>query len=176
MHSFFGIPVVRISIPPELASEAALLSYLGMSSRELKKIWWFRGRMYHQFEIAKGKDKTRIISAPDERLKYLQRQIAPLLDQLWQNGYRRARPQPAAARPAQHACAGTSAGGIWGYRASEHARCNDKAVRRSDAGRRLLPCRSRAPWRSTPGLEPEGSEKRVHLRVFMVVRALACRH
>lgn len=81
--SFFGIPVVRIAIPPELASEAALLTYLGVSAKELKKIWWFRGRMYHQFEIAKGNGKSRIINAPDKRLKYLQRKIAPLLDQLY---------------------------------------------------------------------------------------------
>ena len=80
---FFGMPIVRVSVPPELASEAALLTYLGVSAKELKQIWWFRGRMYHQFEIAKGKDKTRIINAPDERLKYLQRQIATLLDQLY---------------------------------------------------------------------------------------------
>jgi S1-C subfamily serine protease len=66
-----------------LVSEAALVAYLGVSAKELKKIWWIRGRMYHQFEIAKGKGKTRIIYAPDERLKYLQRQIAPLLDQLY---------------------------------------------------------------------------------------------
>ena len=70
-------------MPPELASEAALLTYLGVSAKELKKIWWFRGRMYRQLKIPKGKDKTRIINAPDERLKHLQRQIAPLLDQLY---------------------------------------------------------------------------------------------
>ena len=79
----FGIPTPRFKIPAELASESALLAYLGLSSKELKKIWWFRGRMYRQFEIAKGRGKTRIINAPDQRLKYLQRQIAPLLDQLY---------------------------------------------------------------------------------------------
>ena len=68
---------------PELANETALLTYLGISAIELRKIWWFRERMYHQFEILKGKDKTRIISAPDKRLKYLQRKIAPLLDRLY---------------------------------------------------------------------------------------------
>lgn len=81
--SFFGTPVVRVPILPELASEAALLAYLGVSAKELKRIWWFRRRMYHQFEIAKGKGKTRVINAPDERLKYLQRRIAPLLNQLY---------------------------------------------------------------------------------------------
>jgi retron-type reverse transcriptase len=80
---FFGIPVVRTSIPPELINETALLAHLGLSPRELKKIWWFRSRMYRQFEIAKGKNKTRIISAPDERLKYLQREIVPLLGSLY---------------------------------------------------------------------------------------------
>jgi len=39
--------------------------------------------MYHQFEIAKGKGKTRLISAPDKRLKFLQRKIAPLLNHLY---------------------------------------------------------------------------------------------
>jgi RNA-directed DNA polymerase len=82
-HAFFGTPIVHIPIPPELANEAALLTYLGMSAKELEKIWWFRERMYHQFEIAKGKGKTRVINAPDKRLKYLQRQIAPLLDKLY---------------------------------------------------------------------------------------------
>ena len=81
--SSYGITVVRIPIPAELGSEAALLTYLGISAKELQKIWWFRGRMYHQFEIAKRKDKTRIINSPDERLKYLQRKLAPLLDQLY---------------------------------------------------------------------------------------------
>lgn len=68
---------------PELVGEAALLAHLGLSAKELKKIWWFRGRMYHQFEIAKGEGKTRIIDAPDKRLKQLQGKIAPLLDKLY---------------------------------------------------------------------------------------------
>jgi S1-C subfamily serine protease len=71
------------SVPLELASEDALLAYLGVSTKELKKIWWYRGRMYRQFEIAKGKDKSRIISAPDERLKCLQRRVSTLLGQIY---------------------------------------------------------------------------------------------
>lgn len=39
--------------------------------------------MYRQFEIGKANGKSRIINAPDRRLKFLQRQIAPLLDQLY---------------------------------------------------------------------------------------------
>lgn len=72
-----------IGIPPELANEAALLTYLAVSTRELNKIWWYRGTMYHHFEIAKGRGKTRTISAPDPTLKYIQRRIARLLDQIY---------------------------------------------------------------------------------------------
>lgn len=83
LPSFFGTPTIVVSIPSELASEAALLAHLGMSAPELNKIWWFRRRMYRQFEIGKANGKSRIITAPDRRLKFLQRQIAPLLDQLY---------------------------------------------------------------------------------------------
>lgn len=74
---------IRVTVPPELANESAFLSHLSVSNKELKKIWWYRDRMYHKFDIAKGKSKTRIISAPDERLKHLQREIAILLDQIY---------------------------------------------------------------------------------------------
>lgn len=69
----------RVTLPPELASEAALLRYLGVSDDELKKIWWYRHRMYTTFDIQSRKGKTRTINAPNRRLKYLQRRIADLL-------------------------------------------------------------------------------------------------
>ncbi|WP_198355224.1 trypsin-like peptidase domain-containing protein [Sphingomonas sp. MA1305] len=72
-----------LPIPAELADEASLLRHLGLSPRELKKIWWYRGRMYQQFSIAKGGGKVRLIMAPDRRLKILQSKLAPLLDQLY---------------------------------------------------------------------------------------------
>jgi len=78
----FGKPI-PIPIPPELTDEPALLAHLKMSSAELKKIWWYRGRMYSQFDIAKGSGKVRTIMAPDRRLKVIQRTLAPLLDQLY---------------------------------------------------------------------------------------------
>lgn len=74
---------IPIPIPPELASEASLLAYLGLGAKELKKIWWYRSRMYHRFSIAKGAGKTRIITAPDRRLKFLQGKLAQLLNQLY---------------------------------------------------------------------------------------------
>ena len=78
-----GVPVVRAPLPGELANETTFLTYLGVSVNELKKIWWFRQRMYHQFEISKGKGKHRIINAPDERLKFLQKRIASLLTNIY---------------------------------------------------------------------------------------------
>ncbi len=46
--------LIPIPIPSELADEPALLAHLQMSPAELNKIWWYRGRMYSQFEIAKS--------------------------------------------------------------------------------------------------------------------------
>ncbi|TYL90327.1 hypothetical protein FXB40_32240 [Bradyrhizobium rifense] len=78
LASFFVTPI-RITIPKELTSEAELLKFLSISTAELKKIWWFRGRMYQKFEISKGEGKKRVISAPDRRLKMLQTKIASSL-------------------------------------------------------------------------------------------------
>jgi retron-type reverse transcriptase len=75
---------IRNPIPAELADEAALLAYLGLGITELRKIWYYRGRMYQHFSIAKGQKKVRMISAPDERLKHLQRKIAEKLTELYQ--------------------------------------------------------------------------------------------
>jgi S1-C subfamily serine protease len=82
-----GVSASRTKIPPEFSDEAALLGHLKLSQAELKKIWWFRGRMYRQFEIGKTGSKARRISAPDKRLKHLQRQIARLLDGLYRVRY-----------------------------------------------------------------------------------------
>jgi hypothetical protein len=74
---------IPIAIPPELADEAALLAYLKLGPKELKKIWWYRHLMYRQFSIAKGSGKSRLITAPDRRLKILQSKLMLLLDQLY---------------------------------------------------------------------------------------------
>lgn len=81
--SAFGASAVPAVPLAELSSESAILGHLGVAERELKKIWWFREGMYTRFDIAKGKGKTRVILAPEKRLKYLQRRIAPLLGQLY---------------------------------------------------------------------------------------------
>lgn len=80
--ALFGRPI-RITIPAEFADEAALLAYLGLGEAELKKIWYYRGRMYQHFSIAKGPNKVRMISAPDVRLKFLQRKLADKLTELY---------------------------------------------------------------------------------------------
>lgn len=72
-----------IPIPPELADESSLLAYLGMNDAELAKIWWYRNRMYSQFNITKKSGKSRTITAPDHRLKIIQRRLAVLLDKLY---------------------------------------------------------------------------------------------
>jgi len=79
--AFFGRPA-RLAIPADLASKDALIDYLKLSEAELKKIWYFRSRMYHHFSIYKGPNKVRLISAPESRLKQLQRKLAATLDEL----------------------------------------------------------------------------------------------
>ncbi|NTJ65886.1 hypothetical protein G6M50_16490 [Agrobacterium rhizogenes] len=73
----------RIDLPDELKDEESLLLHLGVSEVELKKIWWFRSRMYHHFDVGKGKGKKRTINAPDRRLKMLQRKIADSLNLIY---------------------------------------------------------------------------------------------
>jgi hypothetical protein len=80
--ALFGQPS-RVAIPAELADEAALLAYLGLGGAELRKIWYYRRRMYRHFSIAKGPNKVRIINAPDKRLKFLQRKLADKLTELY---------------------------------------------------------------------------------------------
>lgn len=71
----FGQPL-RTTVPAEFANRGALLAYLGLSEQELKKITYYRARMYREFSIAKGQGKVRLIKAPDDRLKYFQHKIA----------------------------------------------------------------------------------------------------
>lgn len=72
----------RIALPSQLKDLPSLTRHLGVRPKELKYIWWFRYRMYHVFNI-QGSRKTRQISAPDERLKGLQRKISLILHQLY---------------------------------------------------------------------------------------------
>ncbi len=74
---------IRVAISAELSTEAALLAYLGVTASEIKKIRWYRARMYNSFNISKGAGKTRLITAPDRRLKYLQRRLLPLINSLY---------------------------------------------------------------------------------------------
>lgn len=76
-YMFGGKP--RLKICNELSDLAAFRSFLGLSEAEAKKIWWYNYRMYHHFDISKKSGKPRTISAPDDRLKSLQRRIAKLL-------------------------------------------------------------------------------------------------
>lgn len=79
----FGGVSFRVRLPTEMTDIGTLLGHLCLSEAELRKIWWFRGRMYKDFSVPSKSGKPRIISAPDRRLKMLQRTIAPLLDQIY---------------------------------------------------------------------------------------------
>lgn len=77
-------PIARTKkLPPELANEATFLAHLKVTQAELKKIWWYRHKMYHRFSITNAKGKVRKIDAPDDRLKHLQRCISALLDKVY---------------------------------------------------------------------------------------------
>ena len=78
VRSMFGQPL-RTKVPAEFADHDALLAYLGLGERELKKITYYRERMYREFSIAKGQGKVRLIKAPDDRLKFFQRKIVEKL-------------------------------------------------------------------------------------------------
>lgn len=80
----FGVVRPRAPVPPELESEAALLAHLGISAAELRKIWFYRSRMYHRFDIPKRSGGSRTITAPDNRLKMIQRKLLALLEPLYQ--------------------------------------------------------------------------------------------
>lgn len=82
LASFFGTSV-KVNLPNELTSEVELMKFLVLSAAELKKIWWYRSSMYRVFDISKSEGKSRIISAPDHRLKMMQRKIASSLGQLY---------------------------------------------------------------------------------------------
>src|SRR5882757_8113535 len=80
--ALFGVPI-RVTIPDALANETTLLTYLNIGERELKKIWFYHRRMYRQFSIAKSPNKIRLISAPDKRLKFIQRKLADTLNDIY---------------------------------------------------------------------------------------------
>lgn len=77
----------RTTIPAELSSKSEFLKHLGVSPAELKKIWWFRHRMYSNFNMSKRSGKVRVISAPDYRLKTLQQKIARSLSEVYNPRY-----------------------------------------------------------------------------------------
>ena len=80
----FGVVRSRASAPPELASAAALLAHLGMSPAEFRKVWFYRSRIYRRFDVAKAGGGARTITAPDNRLKMIQRSILDLLHPFYQ--------------------------------------------------------------------------------------------
>lgn len=83
----FG-PPRPVKLPPELNDESSLMTHLGLGAAEKKKIRFYRSRMYRTFSIQKKSGKSRVINAPDRRLKILQRKVCDLITPL----YRRRNP------------------------------------------------------------------------------------
>lgn len=81
-HFIFGV-TLRTTLPSEFENEASLLKHLDVSPAELKKIWWRRADMYSNFDISKSSGKSRFISAPDKRLKMIQRKVATSLGKIY---------------------------------------------------------------------------------------------
>lgn len=70
-------------LPAELASEAALLAHLGVGAGELAFLMTYAGHRYSPVSIPKRSGGVRLLIVPDDRLKYLQRKILPLLEALF---------------------------------------------------------------------------------------------
>ena len=77
-----GTPV-HVVITAEFSDETSLLVFLGMKPEELKKVWYFRDRMCHNFDVAKKVNKARQIKSPNQRFKFFQHLIAGKLDTLY---------------------------------------------------------------------------------------------
>jgi RNA-directed DNA polymerase len=70
-------------VPNQFQSQDSLLKYLDMTQAELDVIAKFRGRMYRSFLTPKKSGGNRQISAPNERLMYLQRSLLPALETMY---------------------------------------------------------------------------------------------
>jgi S1-C subfamily serine protease len=70
-------------VPKQFQSQGSLLKYLSMTQAELDVIAKFRGRMYLSFLTPKKSGGNRQISAPNKRLKYLQRLLLPVLETMY---------------------------------------------------------------------------------------------
>lgn len=80
---WIGFHEVRLPHLPEIANRTNLLDYLGINEAELKKIWWFHPRMYRQIKMRKKSGAMRQVFAPDDRLKFIQKNIKYLLEKIY---------------------------------------------------------------------------------------------
>lgn len=70
-------------LPRELLDGTAFLNYLNISIDELAVILRFRNRMYRRYSIPKRSGKYRLISAPNDRLSYIQNTSKELFRRLY---------------------------------------------------------------------------------------------
>ena len=72
----FWYPIVRITVHPNSQRSGASRPISAFSAAELKKIWYYRGRMYQHFSIAKGPDKVQDDQRARRETQILQRKLA----------------------------------------------------------------------------------------------------
>lgn len=68
---------------PELSSGLALFGYLGVNSSEAKFLYLHSKYRYSISKIPKKRGGYRELRVPDDRLKYLQRRLVPVLEKLY---------------------------------------------------------------------------------------------
>lgn len=73
----------RAEIPPALASESALLEFLGVGRAEYLFLQRFAAYRYRSAMIPKRKGGVRTLMVPDDRLKFIQRKLLELLEPLY---------------------------------------------------------------------------------------------
>lgn len=70
-------------LPAELASRDALLEHLNVGARELPFLKRYAAHRYSYSQIPKRSGGVRTLLIPDKRLKFLQRKLLPLLEQIY---------------------------------------------------------------------------------------------
>ncbi len=76
-----------VAIPAELSSLADFCAFMGMGAPELNFLKKYAIYRYTHISIPKKRGGARELRVPDKRLKYQQRRILPLLEQIYEPRY-----------------------------------------------------------------------------------------
>ncbi|MFT4077486.1 MAG: reverse transcriptase domain-containing protein [Asticcacaulis sp.] len=75
------------AIPAELLSLADFYAFMGLATSEVAFLKKYAIYRYNRVQVPKRRGGTRELLIPDKRLKYLQRKILPLLEQIYEPRY-----------------------------------------------------------------------------------------